>query len=278
MEDRLNKLIEKFKLKTITIHEDIWISVPSIYDNIIIMDGKKYQLIDITDEEKIIYIENDEDKFYVSKDTLYDVITKLKIHPEHYNIRKILNMDICFRKKQEIETLALICDYYRGKYKMIYQHPELDFKMDMCLVINPTNVGGLVIEIDEKNHNKYQLQDQEERQIILEGCGYYFVRIIPGQFTNKELIVFIDDEINNYLIVYSKMINAEILWNRFKTTSIDKKLFDFFYNNTVLGKKFCVDFDTVVNINGYIRKSDAINKLENILKKILTTLILKRTI
>ena len=37
---------------------------------------------------------------------------------------------------------------------MHYQHPQLEFKMDTCIVIELGRSGGLCVEIDEKTHSK----------------------------------------------------------------------------------------------------------------------------
>ncbi|UMZ07900.1 hypothetical protein [Acanthamoeba polyphaga mimivirus] len=72
-------------------------------------------------------------------------------------------MNIKFKKKNEIKTLATIYNHYRNNYNLHYQYPALDFQIDTVIKINKdtenesnnivietTNTGGIAIEIDEK--------------------------------------------------------------------------------------------------------------------------------
>jgi hypothetical protein len=125
---------------------------------------------------------------------------------------------------------------------MNYQHSELEFKMDTNMIIEAERCGGLVIEIDENDPGKYNEADHEDRQNILESCGYYFVRIKPEDYTRKELIKFIDQEINNYQTIYSQNIDPEILWKNLKNKNIDKQFFN------VIGKSIVCGWEKYIKV------------------------------
>ena len=114
-----------------------------------------------------------------------------------------------------------------------------------------------MIEIDEKNHNKYDKTDHEDRQKILESCGYYFIRITLNKMSNEELISKIDEEINNYQLLFAKDIDPEVLWSKLNKNSIDKDFFDTIGKSIVCNKKYCVNFDDIVEFVGYSRKDNA---------------------
>lgn len=272
---KMNKLITKFDLDSIMKKDNNWISIESVQSNIII-DQKKYHLIDCDDNNHVKYMSG---KYRVVDTFLYEIIKKLKYHPEHYNAHKILGFNIKFRKQDEITILSMIYDHYRSNYNMHYQHPALDFKIDTTIdlpnvVIEASNRGGIAIEIDETGHGKYNPRDHEERQKILEASGYYFIRIKPGEYTDEELIEYIDNEINNYQLVYSNEIDVDSLWKQLKTTSIDKQFFDAIGKSIVCTKKFCVDFDDLVSFLGYGNKSNGIVKLKTNYKEDTDYLIL----
>ncbi|AEQ60765.1 hypothetical protein [Acanthamoeba polyphaga mimivirus] len=125
----------------------------------------------------------------------------------------------------------------------------------------------------KKSHGKYNKRDHEERQRILESSGYSFIRIRPGDLTEEELIKCIDNEINNYQIMYSKEIDIDSLWKKLKESSIDKQFFDAIGKSVVCSKKYCVNFDDVVEFLGYSRKMmPSINSM-NIIEKELILLI-----
>ncbi|BCS83607.1 hypothetical protein QLL95_gp0516 [Cotonvirus japonicus] len=94
-------------------------------------------------------------------------------------------------------------------------------------------------------------------------CGYYFIRIKPGEFSKKELINYIDKEINNYQLIYSSKIDPEVLWKELKDTSIDRQFFDFIGTSIVSTKKYCVNFDDIILFVGYGQKIGAVRKLMN---------------
>ncbi|AKI80297.1 hypothetical protein QJ850_gp402 [Acanthamoeba polyphaga mimivirus] len=267
---KIKTLIKIFGLDYQTIKGSKWISLNSFQDKIII-NPKLYDLIDCDDETNVICKNN---IYYVKETHIYDKISKLTSHPEHYNAHKILGLNIKFKKKDEIKILATIYNHYRNNYNLHYQHPALDFQIDTVIKINKdsdnesnnvvietTNTGGIAIEIDEKSHGKYNKRDHEERQRILESSGYSFIRIRPGDLTEEELIKCIDNEINNYQIMYSKEIDIDSLWKKLKESSIDKQFFDAIGKSVVCSKKYCVNFDDVVEFLGYSRKNDAVNKL-----------------
>ncbi len=268
--DKMKTLIKTFELDYQTIKGIRWISLNSLQDKIII-NPKLYDLIDYDDESNVMCKNK---IYYVKESHVHNKISELKSHPEHYNVHKILGLNIKFKKQDEIKILAAIYKHYRNDYNMHYQHPALDFQVDTVIKINKdsdnesnnvvietANTGGIAIEIDEKSHGKYNQQDHEERQRILESSGYFFVRIRPGDLTEEELIKCIDNEINNYQIMYSKEINIDSLWKKLKESSFDKQFFDAIGKSIVCSKKYCVNFDDVVEFIGYSKKSDAVNKL-----------------
>lgn len=173
-----------------------------------------------------------------------------------------MGLQVKFRKIEEIQTLAPIYEHYRGKYNMHYQHPELRYRMDAVIVLEISRSGGLTIEIDEKGHGNYDETSHEKRQKILESCGYRFVRIKPNQYTKKQLINLIDNEIGEYNLLYCNEINVDALWSKLINTDVDKKFFDFIGKSIVSDKKYPVYFDDVTTFLGYSRYNDAIKTLE----------------
>ena len=70
------------------------------------------------------------------------MIKQLKSHPEHHNAHKTLGLIFNFTKNDEVKTLSIIYEHYRHTYNMHYQHPELEFKMDLKMVIEIDQMGG----------------------------------------------------------------------------------------------------------------------------------------
>lgn len=257
----IQELAKSFEIDTITIKRNIWLNVDLFREKVMI----DHQYDDLIDENTDL--KNYKNHFYLNEIKALEIISKLKSHPEHYNICKLFGLNNKFRKQDEIKILAVIYEHYRGQYNMNYQHPELEFKMDTNMIIEAGRCGGLVIEIDENNDGKYNEADHEDRQHILESCGYYFVRIKPDEYRRKELIEFIDQEINNYQTIYSQNIDPEILWKNLKNKNIDKQFFDVIGKSIVCDKTYCVDLDDIVNFTGYSRKDHAKNFLIKNMRK-----------
>lgn len=57
--------------------------------------------------------------------------------------------------------------------------------------------------------------------------------------------------------MFSSDINPEILWTELKDNGIDEQFFRIIGKSIVCNKKFCVDFDDVVEFTGYARKDHA---------------------
>ncbi|AEQ60844.1 hypothetical protein [Acanthamoeba polyphaga mimivirus] len=257
--NKMLELIDKFELESTIYKNKRWIEIGCFMDKIVVEIHKdKYKnLINFnTDDIKIIG-----KNAYMTDKRAYEYAKKLYSHPEHHNVHQVLGLVGRFKKKQEIMTLAIIYDHFRGQYNMQYQSPELDFKIDTNLVIESGLTGGLAIEVDEGGHGAYKPTDHEDRQRILEACGYYFVRIKPGELSNKQLISLIEDKINEYQLIYTKEIDPEALWKALNSKSIDRQFFDIIGKSIVSAKKFCVLFDDLVKFLGYSQRCDAIHKL-----------------
>ncbi|BCS82833.1 hypothetical protein QLL95_gp1290 [Cotonvirus japonicus] len=246
--------LTEFKIPHKTIEKQVWFDVYELKKILVTGDKLESYFDEMFLDERIKFLG---EKCFANVCEINAIVEQLNCHPEHYNAKTILGLKCRFKKKQEIETLAIIYDHYRNKYNMSYQHPELEFRMDMNMVIEIGREGGLCVEIDENGHNNYDKINHEDRQKILESCGYYFVRIKPGELDKDEIIGFIDKEINNYQIMYSANINPEVLWLEVKDKGIDKKFFDLIGKSIVCNKKFCVDFDDVVRFTEYTRKNNA---------------------
>lgn len=261
--DNSRLLLQKFQLRFKMIENERWVNTNDFKQKVII-DPKMFKLIDDhLDEDDFVKIKsNSTNQFYVRESHLFELVKQLKSHPEHYNAHLAYGLNIKFKKQEEIETLAFIYQHYRKTNVIHYQHPELEFRMDTNIVIEAGRCGGLAIEIDEKTHGKYDTKDHEDRQKILESCGYYFIRIIPGQYEPDVLIEKIDSEIANYQLIYSKEIDVESLWNKLKDESIDRQFFDMIGKSVVSSKKFCVNFDDVIDFVEYNQKVNAVRKLQ----------------
>lgn len=96
----------------------------------------------------------------------------------------------------------------------------------------------------------------------MESCGYKFVRITPGQYTKKQLIKLIDNEICEYNLIYKTEIDVDALWKKLITKGIDKQFFDFIGTSIVSDKKYPIYIDDVVSFLGYSRSRDAVRMLE----------------
>jgi hypothetical protein len=253
----VKKIINEFKLEYIIKNNKYYIKSEDL-ENKLHFDPKNKLFIDEDDKNtQIIKKDNKQYEPYLCQDTVIEIIKKSKNHPEHYNLHKILGIDIQFKKQKEIETLAIIYKHLRHKYHIIYQYQFLEFKIDSHILIEIGSNGGLVIEVDENNHEKYTKIDNEERQSILESCGFHFLRIVPKRYTKNELIELIENEIDEVEVLYSIDINPTQLWTQLQDMSIDKDFFNFIGKSIVSNKKYCVDFDDVVKYVGYSRKNNA---------------------
>lgn len=192
-QEKMMNLINDFELFYIKKKGNLWINEISIKKKIII-NPRLYHLVnDCKGDGDFILIKG---KKYIDGEKLFEITKKLNTHPEHYNVHNRLGISIKFRKTDEIETIATIYNNYRGKYTMYYQYPELNYRMDLVIVINPSQNGGLTIEIDEDNHANYEEASHEHRQKNLESRGYKFIRIKPGQYTEKQIVKMIDRNIS----------------------------------------------------------------------------------
>lgn len=251
-DDKMMTLIKSFQLPYKNIKSVRWIDLEAVKKSILI-EPKYEKLIDLdSDDIKVIA-----DVVFIKDTTVYNLIKLLKSHPEHHNMHKIVGLIFKFKKQQEVTLLASIYREYRNKYTIHYQYAELEFKLDGKMVIEVGQTGGIVFEIDENNHGAYDKKDHEDRQKILESCGYHFIRIKPDELTEEELLKKVEIEINNYQLVYSKDIDPEMLWTELKHNGIDQQFFKIIGKSIVCCKKYCVDFDDIVDFVGYSRKDHA---------------------
>ncbi|BCS83383.1 hypothetical protein QLL95_gp0740 [Cotonvirus japonicus] len=279
------ELIKNFNIRHRIKDKKIWIEINHLSERLFIDDNNKL-IKEITADGD--FTELIKGIRYVHESKIRSIVKTLKNHPEHYNslffcaqknkdAHQILGLKYKFKKQQEIETLALLYKTYRDKYHVHYQHPQLEFKMDTCIIIELNRVGGLCVEIDEKTHGSYHKKDHEHRQKILESCGYYFVRIKPGEYSNDELIEIVETEINNYKLLYSINIDPNILWNQLKDQNIDKKFFDTIGESIVCDKKFCVNFDDVVKFTGFSNTSNAKRHLKDNFREDIDYVMLRKS-
>lgn len=253
----MESLVAEFGLRTITKNDMLYICHSDIKN--------KLHVKAIFDKKHIIYEELNSDEnvdntiidAFVAELEVKNALVNSTSHPEHFNAHKILGVKRTFRKKDEITILANVYKHYRHKYNIVYQYQFLEFKLDANIMIEIGSNGGLVIEIDEHGHQRYDEQSNEERQIILESCGYHFIRIDPDDYDEKDFIEKIDKQIREYELIYSIDINPEALWLELQDKSIDRDFFNFIGKSIVCTKKYCVDFDDVVKYLEYSRKSHA---------------------
>ena len=253
----IKKIIDEFKLEHITRNKKYYIKSSDLEHKLHFNPTNKL-FIDKDDENtEIIKKDNKEYEPYLSQNNVLKIIEQSHTHPEHYNLHKLLDLNIKFKKQKEIQTLAMMYKHLRHKYNIIYQYQFLEFKMDSYILIEIGSNGGIVVEVDENNHANYSITDNEERQSILESCGFHFIRIVPKFYTEAELIKLIDKEINQFEILYSINIDHEQLWSQLQDMSIDKDFYNFIGKSIVSNKKYCVDFDDVIKYVGYSRKDNA---------------------
>lgn len=93
-------LIKDFSLEHIKQNGKLWISVESFRDRVII-DPKFNCLIDDhqEDDEDFIYDATTE---YVRAEKCFEIAKKLNSHPEHYNVHQRFELEVKFRKTDEI--------------------------------------------------------------------------------------------------------------------------------------------------------------------------------
>ncbi|BCS83608.1 hypothetical protein QLL95_gp0515 [Cotonvirus japonicus] len=258
-QENMDKLITTFDLDSKLIDHVVWINLDCVETKLVI-DNKYKNLIDYNDKDNIKVISK---KYYITEHKLIEYVKQLKSHPEHFNAHKILGIGSKFHKIDIVEIFASLYDYYRHNYVIHYQHPELEFKTNSNIVIEVGITGGLVIEINELDNMPVYNKDKDDRQKILEACGYYFIEIKINEYSTQQLINYIDKEINNYQLIYSSKIDPEVLWKELQDTLINKQLFDFIGRSIVSTKKYCVNFDDVMLLVGYGQKIGAVRKLTN---------------
>ncbi len=256
----MNSLIKEFNLHTVIHNDDRYIRCNDLKTKLHVKNLSK-----LIDKKYVIYEEMNDEKdidnliveMFIHESQVKNIIKQVNNHPEHYNAHKILGIEQKYHKKDEIKILAHIYKHFRSDFNIIYQYSFLEFKLDVNIVIEIGGNGGLVIEIDEHNHNKYDEQSMEERQVILESCGFHFIRIDPKEYDKDEILEQIKKEIREYELIYSIDINPDALWKELQNKSIDKDFFNFIGSSIVCNKKYCVDFDDVVKYMEYAKKYNA---------------------
>lgn len=257
----MQSLIKEFKLRTVSKKDKLYINRNDIKNKLHISNLSK-----LIDKKYVIYeeINKDEDdldnltvEMFILSSQVKNILEKINSHPEHYNAHKILDIEKNYHKKDEIEILAEIYKYFRHEYNIIYQYPFLEFKLDVCIVIEISSYGGIVIEIDENGHNTYDSKSNEERQIILESCGFHFIRINPTKYDKNEILDKVKKEIREYELIHTIDIEPDALWKELQNKSIDKDFFNFIGKSIVCNKKYCVDFDDVLKYLDYSQKHSA---------------------
>jgi prophage antirepressor-like protein len=254
----IKSIIETFNLCYKMKNKKYYIDCKDLVNKLYIDKKNKLFLDETNKNDTLIEKVDGEYEVYLESTVVLKIIGQSNSHPEHYNLHKMLDIKgVTFTKKKEVETLAMIYKYFRNEYNIIYQYQFLEFKLDSYILIEIGSNGGIVIEVDENNHGNYNEQDNEERQCILESCGFHFIRIMPGMYKEKDLINKVQKEIDEFELLYTIDIDPDKLWLQLKDLSIDKDFFNFIGNSVVCNKKYCVDFEDVVEYVGYSRKDVA---------------------
>lgn len=256
----MDQLITEFKLRTITKNNKTYINLNDVKSRLYIPD-----ILKLIDDEHIEYrrIDNndDDDKInfdaYASFSDIKRILTTHKSHPEHYNAHKILGIKNTYRKKDEIRILAEVYEHFRADYNIIYQYSFLEFKIDAHIVIEITQQGGIVIEIDEGGHKTYNKKDNEERQKIIESCGFCFIRINPNKYDKDEIIEQIKEIINEYEMMYTIDVSPDTMWKQMQDKTIDRDFYNFMGKSVVSNKRYSVEFDDVVKYLSYSSRGSA---------------------
>jgi prophage antirepressor-like protein len=275
MNSKLKQLIKEFNIQHITKNNTFYLHCLDLKNKLHLNSANELFLDEDNKYTETKKNADGELEAYLESDIVIKLLKQSKNHPEHYNAQKILGFDIKYKKQQEIETLAPIYKYFRHEYNIVYQYQFLEFKLDANIMIELNSNGGLVIEIDENNHGNYDKKDNEERQSILESCGFHFIRVIPNMHSSKELINIIENEINEYELLYSIDVDPDKLWIQLQDKSIDKDFFNFIGKSIVCNKRFCVDFNDVFKYLGYTRKDHAKHMLLEKFKNKIDYVVLK---
>jgi prophage antirepressor-like protein len=104
---------------------------------------------------------------------------------------------------------------------------------------------------------QYTKENDEDRQAILESCGFHFIRIVPDEYDEEVLIKKIEEEIKEYELLYVIDIDPEKLWDELQDASIDVDFFNFIGKSIVSNKKYCTDFEDIVKYLQYSNKANA---------------------
>jgi hypothetical protein len=155
-------------LRTIVRNNETYINLHVAKARLYINDVEK-----LIDEEYIVFHEKNKDadddgsiigdELYGLSSEIKCVLEKCNSHPEHYNAHKILGIKVKYRKNDELRILADTYKHFRADYNIIHQYPFLEFYMDAHIVLEITQQGGIVIEIDDNNHKSYSKKDNEDR-------------------------------------------------------------------------------------------------------------------
>lgn len=190
-------------------------------------------------------------------------------HPEHFNILQIIygskskySLLSRFTKKAEILVLSYIYEQLRNKYAINFQKRIDEYKADITINhfevneitdFNDKLISGVIIEIDENDHQNRNPRNERIREQFLQLHGYKLIRI-PIKMSNlKELsknLSWLDNYIqeielllkDQYFVAATKINYAEIE-RIMNTKSIDR---DFYQ---IIGKSITKDDQYNIHID-----------------------------
>lgn len=224
---------------------------------------------------------------YFELQDVLNFIPNLNTHPEHYNIRKMLetnktNYEILktFNKKTETLLLSKINEELGDKYAIIYQKKINEFNVDTLIheITDFTSdiIPGIIIEIDEDDHKLRNAQDEIIREKIIELHGHRVIRIpvkvskikkycnneqLLNEFL-KEYILEIDILLKDQYLVAATKINFNDLNKMIESKNIGKDFFEIVGKSLSNDKnKYNIHIDDIALYVEYNSSRDLINAL-----------------
>jgi len=254
---------------------------------------KDFGLFDRKDHHKINGFIDE----YVIVEKAIEVIKQVCRHPVQYNCQLAIaglytvtdfavDNDLLkkYKKKEETYILAAIYAKYGREFRIYPQYKILGgtYKTDGVLTLIRENVtgmypsfedraegeiypGGILIEHDEKDHSRYDAEDEKARHNMIKTHRYSLVRSKTGDSFDM-LCRKIDFAKQEQEIIYSSNINPDRVWKELQNNNIEADFFSIFKKCLNPDEKYCISSEDLSEYLG-MRNTDLkrrhIDKLMN---------------
>jgi hypothetical protein len=265
----------------------------NILEGWLYLDAVKDFIFERTDHHKIGGYPDE----YVKIEAVIDMMSHIFRHPIHYNFQLAIKGALRFddyvidkellknyTKKEETYVLAAIYAKYSKQFRIFNTFHILGgtYKTDGVLYLLRENIpgmypseddknkddiypGGVILEHDENDHERYDPDDEIDRHNIIKTHRYSLVRSKTGD-SFERLCIKIDAAQIEQQMIYTSNVDPEKIWDQLQKHSIEKDFFSIFKKCMNPDEKYCIsskELSTYIGMRHNHLKDRHITKLSS---------------